>query len=328
MMEYGGDCRKIPLIITTDQHARTNSGIFNMLGKTLSLHDVSKICNLGDTVSVEWFDEDTAKPLVSCAQLEKWYESIKAIPFSKRLDVYGNHDTWYGNYDDEGNAIGTRYPANQSHLDQYFRNIYARRTNNNGWFVIRDDYFNIKYVVISGFEYSGGVAFRIGTRQMKFIIDEFSKDDGYDIVVVSHVPLYYEVSTNSYPTGMTPEDVTDTSIMRVSGIDTDTLFTARKDKTSGTVTDSEGVEHSFDFSGCTTDILCGLHGHTHDDAYNYTGGDGLLSEAFDWFDNSTIHFVLVDRINRQLNIWKVEGDALTYQNYQVPLDKPVEETAE
>lgn len=324
MIEYGGDYRKIPLIITTDQHARINAGIFNMLGKTLSLHDVSKVMNLGDTVSVEWYDEDITKPLVSCAQLEKWCESIKAIPFSKRLDVYGNHDTWYGNYADEGNAIGTRYPANQSHLDQYFRNIYARRNNNNGWFVIRDDYFNVKYVVVSGFEYSGGVAFRIGTNQMKFIIDEFGKDDGYDIVVVSHVPLYYQVSTNTYPTGMTPDDVTDATIMRVAAIDTDALFTARKNKTSGTVTDSEGVEHSFDFSGCTTDILCGLHGHTHDDAYNYTGGNGLLSETFDWFDNNTIHFVLVDRINRQMNIWKVDGDALTYQNYQVPMDKPTE----
>ena len=49
-----------------------------------------------------------------------------------------------------------------------------------------------------------------------------------------------------------------------------------------------------------------------------------MSATFDWFDGSTIHFVLVDRINRQMNIWKVEGDALTYQNYQVPLDKPAE----
>ena len=324
MTEYCGDYRKIPLVITTDQHNRTNSGIFNMLGKTLSLHDVSKVINLGDTVSVEWYDEDTTKPLVSCAQLEKWCKSIKEIPFSKRLDVYGNHDTWYGNYDDAGNTIGTRYPANQSHLDQYFRNIYARRNNNNGWFVIRDDYFNVKYVVVSGFEYDGGVTFRIGTKQMQFIIDEFSKNDGYDIVVVSHVPLYYQPSTEVYPTGMTPSDAGNETISRVSNVDTDALFNGRKNKTSGSVTDSDGVEHTFDFSGCTTDILCGLHGHIHMDAYNYVGGNGLMSATFDWFDGSTIHFALVDRINRQMNIWKIEGDSLTYQNYQVPLDKITE----
>ena len=323
MTEYGGDYRKIPLIITTDQHGRTNSGIFNMLGKTLSFHDVSKIMNLGDTVSVEWYDEDTTKPLVSCAQLEKWCESIKEIPFSKRLDVYGNHDTWYGNYDDEGNTIGTRYPANQSHLDQYFRNIYARRNNNNGWFVIRDDYFNVKYVVISGFEYQGGVTFRIGAKQMNWMIDEMGKDDGYDIVIVSHVPLYYQDSTNIWPTGMVSSTPDSTEIMRVASIDTDALFNARKNRTNGTVTDSDGVEHAFDFTDCTTDILCGLHGHVHIDGYNYVGGaeDGLMNAAFDWFDENTMHFVLIDRVNRMLNIWKLEGDALTYQNYQVPLDK-------
>lgn len=326
MKEYGGDYRKIPLIITTDQHGRINSGIWNMLAKTLSLHDVSKFCNLGDTVGVEWYDEDTTQPLISCAQLEKWCESIKAIPFSKRLDVYGNHDTWYGNYADEGNVVGTRYPENLSHLDQYFRNIYARRNNNNGWFVIRDDYFNVKYVVISGFEYVGTVTFRIGTKQMQFIIDEFGKDDGYDIVVISHVPIWWQDTTNVWPTGMetfTPDNET---IMRVAAIDTDALFNARKNKMTGTVTDSDGVEHTFDFTKCTTDILCGLHGHVHIDGYNYVGGieNGLLNAGFDWFDGNTVHFVLVDRVNRVLNVWKLEGDALTYQNYQIPLDRPTE----
>ncbi len=114
--------------------------------------------------------------------------------------------------------------------------------------------------------------------------------------------------------------------MRVAAIDTDALFNARKNKTSGTVTDSEGVDHTFDFSGCTTDILCGLHGHTHIDAYNYVGGTetGLMNVSFDWFDGNTVHFVLIDRVNKKLNVWKVEGDALTCTNYQIPLDKPSE----
>ncbi len=326
MKEYGGDYRKIPLIITTDQHGRTNSGIWNMLAKTLSLYDVSKFCNLGDTVGVEWYDEDTTQPLISCAQLEKWCESIKAIPFSKRLDVYGNHDTWYGNYADEGNVVGTRYPANLSHLDQYFRNIYARRNNNNGWFTIRDYYFNVKYVVISGFEYAGTATFRIGTKQMQFIIDEFRKDDGCDIVVISHVPIWWQDTTNVWPTGMETSTPDNETIMRVAAIDTDALFNARKNKMTGTVTDSDGVEHTFDFTQCTTDMLCGLHGHVHIDGYNYVGGieNGLLNAGFDWFDGNTVHFVLVDRVNRVLNVWKLEGDALTYQNYQIPLDRPTE----
>lgn len=326
MTEYGGDPRKIPLIITTDQHGRTNAGIFNMLGKTLSLHDVSKICNLGDTCSNEWIDADGEHSLLTCAALENWCESIAKIPFSKRLDVYGNHDSWYyDGYSVEGNTIGTRYPATMHHLDQYFRNIYMRRNNNHGWGVVRDDYFNVKYLIVTGFEYKDGLSsVRISTAQMKQIIDELSKEDGYDVVIMSHMPLYYQVSTATYPTGMAPEDTTATAITRFSGIDTDALFNARKNKTGGTITDSEGVEHSFDFSGCATEILCGLNGHMHLDAYNHIGGNGLANMTFDWFDGNTVHFVLVDRVNRQLNIWKLEGDALSYTNYQVPMDKQTE----
>lgn len=325
MTEYGGDFRKIPLVITTDQHGRTNPGLFKLLGSTLSMHDVSKVCNLGDTVAVEWNDADTAHPLLSCAQLESWCESVKDIPFSKQLNVFGNHDTWYGNYADEGNPIGTRYPESQAHLNQYFRNIYARRTNNNGWFSVTDDQFNVKYVVISGFEYQGGsVKYRISTAQMDWIIDELGKNDGYDIIIVSHIPLYYDGYTNVYPTGMAlPDDSHTAHIWRVVDLlDTDDLFNARKNKTTGSVTDSEDVLHEVNFSQCETELLCGLHGHSHIDAYNYVGhvNEGLLTITFDWFADNTLHFVLIDRSAKKLHVWKVEGDALKTTSYQVPFD--------
>ena len=324
MIEYGGDSRKIPLIVSTDQHGRRNAGIFNYIGKTFSLHDVSKICNLGDTVAVEWVDADQEHPLLSDATLEAWCESIKEIPFSKRLDVYGNHDAcYYDGYSVSGNPIGTRYPSSMAHLDQYFRNIYAKRNNNHGWSAIIDDYFNVKYMIVTGFEWIDGRSnSRISTAQMNYIIDEFSKNDGYDIVVMSHVPLYNLASTDINPTG---QESTDALLYRFSAIDTDALFNARKNKTSGSITDSEGIVHNYDFTNCTSDILCGLSGHMHRDCYNYTGGvgSGLLSNSFDWFANNEFFFLLVDRVNRYLNIWKIEGDALTYQNYQVPFDKVV-----
>lgn len=317
MTEYGGDYRKIPIIVSTDQHGRRNSGIFNMLGKTLSMHDVSKIMNLGDTVATNWSDADTEHPLLTDSTLEGWCESVKEIPFSKQLNVFGNHDTWYGNYADEGNPIGTRYPSSQAHLYQYFRNIYARRTNNNGWFAVKDDQFNVKYVVISGFEYQGGGTCRISTAQMTWLISQLSESDGYDIVLVSHIPLHFVTSEMHYPTG---DESSGSEDYRVSDVETDELFSARKDRDSGTVTDSDGVTHDYDFSGCTTELLCALHGHTHYDAYNYVGSVGVLSMAFDWFDDNTFFFALIDRVNNQLNIWKVEGDALTWQNYQIPMD--------
>lgn len=54
--------------------------------------------------------------------------------------------------------------------------------------------------------------------------------------------------------------------------------------------------------------------------------DSLLVNAFDWFDDNTFFFVLIDRANRLLNVWKVEApdNVPTYQNYQIPLDKPTE----
>lgn len=189
---------------------------------------------------------------------------------------------------------------------------------------MRDDYYNVKYVVISGFEYdTSRSTYRISTAQMAWVIEELCNDDGYDIVVVSHVPLYYQPSTEVYPTDMTPSDAGSATVSRLSNVDTDTLFNARKNKTSGTVTDSDGVEHNFDFSNCTTDILCGLHGHIHMDGYNYVGGSGLVNVTFDWFADNTLHFVLIDRVNRQLNVWKVDSTN-TVQNYQVPMDKTTE----
>ena len=196
MMEYAGDFQKIPIIVTADQHGRTHRGIFNFIGKTFSMHDVSKVMNLGDTVSVDWYDADPEHPLLSDSQLEKWCESVKEIPFSKQLNVYGNHDCCYGNYADEGNPIGTRYPESQAHLYQYFRNIYARRTNNNGWFAVKDDAFNVKYVVVSFYQWLNDNLANSGvhTEQMKWFIEELKKDDGYDVVIVSHEPLYMDIA--------------------------------------------------------------------------------------------------------------------------------------
>lgn len=322
MKEYRGNINKIPLIVHTDQHGRLTANakpLFDLLNSKVNWYEVSKIMNLGDTVSDRWIDTESTEPLLKCTDLEHMLECQSNIPYSKRLDVFGNHDTWYTNAAGE-DAVLTDF----SHLSQYFKNIYARRTNNQGWFTVRDDYFNVKYVVISSFEYTTSRSTRrIGTAQMQFIIDEFSKDDGYDIVVVSHVPLYSQATTNSRPTGMEADDPTNALIYRVADIDTDALFNCRKTRTSGTVTDSDGVEHTFDFSKCTTDILCSLHGHEHKDLYNYVGATsgGLMCATFDWFDDNTIHFVLVDRENRQICVWKVDGTN-TVQHYQVPMDKP------
>lgn len=327
MIEYNGNANKIPVIIHTDQHGRmTNGGnvkgLFKTIGKAFSLHDISKIMNLGDTVSVEWKDADIDHPLLSCRALENYLSTVEAIPFSKRLEVFGNHDTWYYNgYNDEGNAVGTRYPSTQNHLYKYFRNIYKKSNGNNtGYFAVYDDYFNVKYVVVSAYEYQNGtISNRMTSEQIEWIIREFSKDDGYDIVVVSHCPLYWDDVTGTFPEGAP----TTTETLRIADDWIDALWAGRKNKTSGTVNDSDGGSHTFDFTGCTSNLLCALHGHTHRAGYNYVS-DSLLSVAFDWFEHESMYFCLIDRENRELKVWKFIGsdsDAPEYLTWTAPFDK-------
>lgn len=327
MVEYNGNANKIPIIIHTDQHGRmTNGGnvkgLFNTIGKAFSLHDISKVMNLGDTVSVEWQDADAEHPLLSCTALENYLSTVEAIPFSKRLEVFGNHDTWYYNgYNDEGNAVGTRYPSTQNHLYKYFRNIYKKSNGNNtGYFAVYDDYFNVKYVVVSAYEYQNGtISNRMTAEQIEWIIREFGKDDGYDIVVVSHCPLYWDDVTGTFPEGAP----TTTETLRIADDWIDALWAGRKNKTSGTVNDSDGGSHTFDFTGCTSNLLCALHGHTHRAGYNYVS-DSLLSVAFDWFANESMYFCLIDRENRELKVWKFigsDGDAPEYLTWVAPFDK-------
>lgn len=314
-IECGGDYRKIPVIITTDQHNVTNKGIFDMLGDTLDMYSMSKVINLGDTSS-GWEDADTEHLLYKDKNLLNWCESVKAIPLKKQLNVFGNHDTDYPAGKDNG--IG-RCPIGQARLYQYFPNENARITNNNGWFVIYDNRFNVKYVVISCFEnqHTGyQLQAPLSTEQINFVIDEFSKNDGYDIVVLSHFPLYSQSTSRISPIGETLTDTGNYYVENESAFFD--LINARKNKTNGTINDI-----AFDFSQCETDILCGLHGHTHYDAYEYVGNvdNGLMNISFDYFQkNYTVHFVILDRVNDQLNVWKVD-DTATVNNYQIPFDK-------
>ena len=104
--------------------------------------------------------------------------------------------------------------------------------------------------------------------------------------------------------------------------DISAIVSARRDKTSGAITDGYEVTHNFDFSGCHGELLCSLHGHLHNDISGYNGN--VLYNVFSNFSESSIrclYFALIDRASRQLNVWKVDNTP-QYQNYQIPLDKP------
>lgn len=300
MLAANGDMDKIPLMIHTDQHGHLNSDnpLFSFISEIVNWYDISKVINLGDTVS-NWIDSDPEHPLTECAALESYLEAMADVPFSKRIEIFGNHDTW----DDSSGTGSYTGLTPQNYLYKYFRNIYARRADNYGNFVVRDDNYNIKYVVVSGFAYDpelgGYTHYVMRPDSIRWAIAEMEKADGYDVILLSHVPL----DSFTYK-------------------DMDALWSGRKAKTSGTATDEYGNSYAFDFTNCDGELLCALHGHNHEDGNAFMGD--LLYAWFDGMLNANAcHFLLVDRANRQLNVWKVD-DTPQCQNYQIPLDKPAE----
>lgn len=287
LLECNGNMDKIPLIIHTDQHGNYSPALFNFLSEILNWYDVGKVINLGDTVSF-WNDSDADHKWNSSAGLENYLESMKNVPFSKRIEIFGNHDTWNSAYE---------YAENQAHLSKYFRNIYARRADNYGNFVVKDDNYNVKYVVVSGFAYDpalgGHTHYVMHPDSIRWAIAEMEKADGYDIILLSHVPL----------SGINYKEMPE-------------LWSGRKAKTSGSVTDEYGNSYAFDFTKCDGELLCALHGHLHSGGHEYIGG--LLDVWFSGVvsDHDPFHFVIVDRENQQLNVWTVDKTP-QYTNYQI-----------
>ena len=293
MAECLGDYNKIPIIVHTDQHGRIGASnqVMRLIGDMVNWYEVSKCMNLGDTVP-DRFDMTT---------LENYLSATKgSIPLSKRLDVYGNHDVW--DSDDS-----QKYIVNQKRLSPYFKNIYARRHGNNGYFTVVDDYYNVKYLVISNLEYpdTNYSTRRITTAQAKFIVSELSADDGRDVVLVSHVPLDSDEVTSRDSTyqACSEKFLSDTTAHNSFM----TMIAARKNKINGTFTDSEGVEHAYDFSNVSGDLLMSLHGHAHFEAYR-TFENSITEFMFDWFDENTFYFAYIDRKEKKFKVWKNEAN--------------------
>ena len=289
-----GDYNKIPLIVHTDQHGRigAKNPVLKLIGDVTNWYEISKCINLGDTVADRF----------SAAALQAYLDAAKdCIPLSRRLDVYGNHDIW-------DTDEGQKYTVNQKRLSPYFKNIYARRHSNNGYFTVIDDYYNVKYLVINNMEYpaTNYSIRRITTAQANFIVEELSKKDGYDIILLSHVPLVADDTMTSrdssyqaYTETFLSDATANTSFLA--------MIAARKSNTSGTFTDSEGVEHAYDFSECGSELLMSLHGHTHFEAYKSLTGR-VTEFAFDWFDGNTFYFAYIDRNAKKFKCWKNEKD--------------------
>lgn len=309
MTEWGGSVDKIPIIVHTDQHGHYNKSMWDFIGEIVNWYNVSKVINLGDTANYYVYrDTDGGSD-----ELDNYIKSTASVPFSKRIEVFGNHDTW-ADPDGDGTTNGQ---TPQAYLRPYFRNIFARGKDDYGNMVVHDDNYNIKYLILSGFAYDsalGGYShYVIPSPSWDWIIKQLEANDGYDIVVLSHVALGRTDESITDPTGETAKP----GCSAVDHTARTQLWTARKNKSSGSFVDQYGVSHEFDFTHCDSDLLCGLHGHEHADGYYYLGGV-MLDAFFDayYIAPNAIFFALIDRANKQLNVWKVDTSPQV-QNYKI-----------
>ena len=286
LSEIKGDFNKIPIIVHTDHHHRSIESVFKLCNDMVDWYEISKIINLGDTCSNVFDEENLAK--------YRGYAENN-IPLNKRLEIYGNNDFWDADTDQ-------KYSVNQKRLSPYFYNVDARRYSNNGFFTVIDDYRNVKYLVISDFE-DNTFKKRISTAQAKFIMEELSAKDGYDIILLSHVPFdtttltSRDASYSAYTETFLYDTTAQASLMD--------MIKARRNNTSGTFVDCYGVEHPYDFTDVSSKLLMSLHGHAHFEAY-HTFENSITQFIFDWFNGNTFYFGYVDRENMKFKCWKNE----------------------
>ncbi len=294
--EVSGSPDRIPLIIHTDQHGRlgtTRSGynVLRLIGKLVNWYEISKILNLGDTCSTT-FNVDTLSSMFSTQTL--------LFPYSKQINVFGNHDTW-----DERTGVRIYHPT-QELLEPYFYNLAKR--GGTGWFSVIDDRYMVKYVALTNYQYKNNSNTKcINTDQANFLIRELSADDGYDIILLSHEPLQINGSTvvnqEEAESLITGYDMFSSSTVQSSFL---SMIAARKQKTSGTFTDSEGISHSYDFSNVSTDILMAVNGHTHVERYHMLT-DSIMDWSADWIDDDTFYFAYIDKKAKKFKRWKTDG---------------------
>ncbi|UEL47593.1 metallophosphoesterase [Terrisporobacter hibernicus] len=330
MTAWNGSTKKIPIIVVSDVHGTWQQGepIFKYLSHIVPWDNVSKFINLGDAVfNNTKYNTDGS---------EEVYNTMKAvldgIPKEKQMNILGNHDVF--------KLESPTWISDMDITNLYFTNPGAKYFNDaTGDFVLYDNRFNVKYVCVNGWEFVDTRTYANTSDQIDSIIKELERNDGYDIIFISHCPLAIE-KQKSNVIRTTQRDYAFDSYNWAVWEKNDNLavelWNGIANKQAGTVLDSYGNPHSFDFTNLDGNVLCGLHGHTHTNGWYHVGqsGTGVLDILFKnmYFDinsdacidslynytsksgavaymaNSyTVTFALIDRKNSDVEIWNVSG---------------------
>ena len=275
----------IPIFVCTDSHRWSPQHPQRYVNNIdIDGMEIANI-NLGDDVTGYWAD----------GKFNTIYDNIRYI--KNYIGVCGNHDKQDG-------TITTEYFLRRIFTSKKARYIAKSKRC---CYTVKDNLHNVKYIIFDPYyaPNSGVPMVSVPTVVATWFVKELSKNDGYDIIFLNHQPL------------------TDNNIHRDGTKQTwkmesyeNPIFSAlfnvlkdRKNKRKGTYTDTDGIAHQYDFSQCENDLLCLLHGHSHEELYYIE--DGLTSYACDWDGaESTGYkstFIAVDRSRETLTAWIAKG---------------------
>ncbi|MBQ8622525.1 MAG: hypothetical protein IJ422_09470 [Oscillospiraceae bacterium] len=267
----------VPFFISTDQHGRGIEQHRWMNNADVDGMEIINI-NLGDSVQ-DVFGTDAVQNFLSRTKMLKNFCSVP-----------GNHDYKYGSEE------VSRFVISSS----FFSTMNRRMSETDGCnYTVLDNAHNVKFILVDTYDDAGLVSGMphpyVNTETASWLIKELSRNDGYDIVILHHEPVCKTSRTRS-ETEETEYD--DFSLWN--------LLLERKNKSSGTFVDDDGVSHSYDFSGMDGDLLCTLHGHTHEE--RISTADGLTAYAADWYGNNyRCTFGLIDRLNSKATFWAFDS---------------------
>lgn len=277
--------RTIPFFISTDQHG---SGLqpFRFMNNedTEGMNFVS--INLGDTVIDKYSDE---------AMLD-FYNTIKQV--KNFIGVVGNHDA--NPYGATKERLITRAFCT-TNLTQYHT---PSRLDS---YTVIDGLHAVKYLVLDNYYLTNESTQTKGFdgETLDWMIDWLSRNDSMDIVILMHWPCCRTWKSRDDSEESAHSDVW------TGGYDLWDFFLDRKNKQSGTIDDMDGVSHSYDFSGCKTELLCELSGHQHQEKFSVA--DGFTSYVANRQSNNNglaCVFGCINRTTQKLHIWEFSSNGV------------------
>ena len=210
--------------------------------------------------------------------------------FNKAISVIGNHD--------RATNSSENIPTTHTNINKFFITKGFERADDVLYGSYNDTDFNVRYLVINPYEFVPmenapvGHPVRLGTKQMTWLIKNLTECDR-DIIILTH-QMFTDLNIHRDGTKQTWADSPNIFY------NTWKMLKDRKNKRTGTITDSDGITHNYDFSNCKSDLLCTIHGHTHEELY--LQDEGLLEYALDYGHQKNCVFISINRTENKFKV--------------------------